>query len=107
MSEKSADIIAEFDHCKVAMAEEIEDLQAKVERLERLEDFARWVIRGGNCDQWCDDLDGGDIQDKAEELGLIVPVEVTEPCGDNCACAEWAGFPVTCFRLANNLRGKS
>ena len=44
------------------------------------------------------DIDGGWAQDTAEKLGVIVGVEVTEPCHpENCVCAEF-GFPVTCYR---------
>lgn len=42
-------------------------------------------------------FDHGDIQDMLEKYGIILPLQVTEPCGDACACAEW-GFPASCYR---------
>jgi hypothetical protein len=44
------------------------------------------------------DLDGGWLQDKAEELGLLVRVTVAEPCGEQCRCAEYGDFPRECLR---------
>lgn len=38
--------------------------------MERLAEFAKWAIREGAFDGT--DLDGGDIQDKAEELGILI-----------------------------------
>lgn len=46
-----------------------------------------------------DDLDGGAAQDKAEELGLLIRVQVTESCGDRCVCAEYGDFPQECLRI--------
>lgn len=50
-------------------------------------------------------LDGGDIQDLAVKHGLLAPVTVTEPCGENCCCAEYADFPQQCFRRTALLTG--
>lgn len=52
------------------------------------------------------DLDGGWIQDKAEKLGLLVRVTVTEPCGDDCRCAEYDDFPMECLRYSSEVEGK-
>lgn len=49
------------------------------------------------------DLDGGELQEKAKALGLIVPVTVAERCGDDCACADYADFPQECLRLAEGV----
>lgn len=49
------------------------------------------------------DLDGGWIQDAAEALGLLVRVQVTEPCGENCNCAECGDFPMDCLRYAPDV----
>ncbi len=46
------------------------------------------------------DLDGGWLQDKAEELGLLVWVPVTEPCGENCRCED---FPTECLRYSPDM----
>lgn len=37
------------------------------------------------------------IQDLAEQHGLLAQVTVAESCGDNCECAE-VGFPTECYR---------
>lgn len=68
---------------------------------EKLIDFARWVIAEHR--EHCGDIDGGSIQDKLEELGLLVSVPVTEPCGENCLCAEYGDFPQECLRLADGI----
>jgi len=67
----------------------------------KLIEFARWAIREHR--ESFADLDGGSIQDKLQELGLLVGVEVTAPCGENCTCEEYGDFPQTCFRLANGV----
>lgn len=44
-------------------------------------------------------LDGGEVQDWGEELGLLVRVVATEPCGEGCVCAEYTDeFPTDCYR---------
>lgn len=50
------------------------------------------------------DLDGGWLQDKAEEFGLLVLVEVTERCGEHCRCAEYGDFPQECLRYSEEVR---
>lgn len=35
------------------------------------------------------DIDGGDVQDKAETFGVIAPEPAQKPCCENCACAEY------------------
>jgi hypothetical protein len=44
------------------------------------------------------DIDGGWIQDAAETLGLLVRIQVTVPCGEECRCAEYGEFPQECLR---------
>lgn len=44
------------------------------------------------------DVDGGDLQSIAVECGLLMPVDVTQPCGEGCNCAGYGDFPLTCFR---------
>lgn len=47
------------------------------------------------------ELDGWDLQDLLLDAGILTPVEVTEPCGENCKCEEYdCEFPTTCHRLA-------
>jgi hypothetical protein len=51
-------------------------------------------------------IDGFEFQDIAEEHGLLVPVDVFEPCGEGCRCAEYHGGSdgmsdgVVCYRKA-------
>ena len=42
------------------------------------------------------DLDGGDVQDKAEAFGVVAPVPFTGPCCENCPCAEYESD--VCYR---------
>jgi hypothetical protein len=45
------------------------------------------------------EIDGGDIQEWATDCGLYGLQEMTEPCGETCACTENdSEFPVECFR---------
>ena len=47
------------------------------------------------------DLDGSDLQEWLVEAGVLEEVIVSEPCREDCACAEFYGqdqFPVTCYR---------
>lgn len=64
--------------------------------------FAAAVIDQAQNDGHPGDVDGGWLQDKAEELGVLVAVPVNEPCVDveagNCVCAEY-GFPTSCYRI--------
>lgn len=52
-------------------------------------------------DASCDgsDVEAWNIQEWATELGLLEPVEVTEPCSEtSCMCAECENIPGTCYR---------
>lgn len=63
------------------------------------EEFGYWCLTELRGDNLGSDLDGGSAQDKAEELGLLIRVSVTEPCGDQCVCAEYGDFPQECLRM--------
>jgi hypothetical protein len=68
------------------------------DQLLRLAHFALWCLdasRGNSIG----DVDGGELQDKATELGILIAHEVSEPCCESCNCAEY-GFPTTCYRQA-------
>jgi hypothetical protein len=65
---------------------------------EGLHKYALMVLEESR-DDLCD-LDGGWLQDKAEECGLLVRVNVTEPCGEICSCAECGDFPQDCLRYS-------
>ena len=52
-------------------------------------------------------IEGWDLEAMALKHGLLTPVTVTEPCGENCACAEYGdGFPTTCNKRTSVLTGK-
>jgi hypothetical protein len=44
-----------------------------------------------------------DIQELAEQHGLLTLVTVAESCGENCECAE-VGFPAECYRKTSILK---
>lgn len=72
------------------------------DKYEALRKFAKWVMWTEG--DWCGNIDGADIQDKAEELGLIELYTATEPCCDWCMCAEvYDDFPVQCYRYTSLL----
>lgn len=64
--------------------------------------FGLWCLEEARGVDGPGDVDGGDLQDKAVELGLLSSHEVTEPCCEGCACSEW-GFPTTCIRTSAAL----
>lgn len=47
------------------------------------------------------DLDGGWLQGKAVEHGLLVEQRMDAPCGDDCRCAEAGSFPAHCYRYSD------
>ena len=71
------------------------DHNSKIRRLEQLEAFTAEIME----DWWEGDLDGGSRQDIAIKHGVLVETIVTEPCGENCACAGYDVFPQTCYRI--------
>jgi len=67
---------------------------AEMEDLTALRAFAQRVMAN-----WPDsDVDGDELQEAAVDCGLLKPFEVTEPCGEGCRCADYGGFPLTCYR---------
>jgi len=72
-------------------------------QLVQLAELGRWCLLRHREDG-CGDLDGGDLQEKAEDLGLLVRVVMEEPCGEFCHCAEYVDeWPVHCLRLAEGI----
>ena len=69
---------------------------------QKLIEFAQWVIHEHRSE--IGDIDGGDLQDKLEELGLLERVRVTEPCGEYCRCVEYDDFPQECLRLVEGVK---
>ena len=49
------------------------------------------------------DADGAHIQELAVKHGLLKPDQRSERCGESCSCAEYADFPVECFRKVKEL----
>ncbi len=44
-------------------------------------------------------IEDGDLQEDLVKFGLLKKVEVTESCGESCACAGYDdGFPLTCYK---------
>ena len=78
--------------------------QAKNEKLERQLAEAREAVRQLIQMVAWENADGGDVQDWAVKVGVLVAVGVTEPCNpDNCVCAEF-GFPSICYRFSEAYR---
>jgi hypothetical protein len=67
----------------------LEGLQSK------LAPFALEIMRAANQGA---SFDGWEIQDTARKHGLMTHHEVSEPCGEGCACAEFE-FPGECYRI--------
>ena len=67
-----------------------------------LEQFALAVLEESSNE--LSDQDDGWLQDKAEELGLLVRVQVFEPCSENCWCAEYDAFPQQCLRYSDAIK---
>lgn len=65
------------------------------ERNVKLIALGEWVLEQNRENDIC----GGDVQDKAIELGLLHFVTVRERCGELCHCAEYYDeFPADCLR---------
>lgn len=72
----------------------------RADQVEALRAFAAAIL-GEAYEFGGGDIDGGWLQDKGVETGVIVKVHVEEPCSeDHCACAEWDDFPQECYRIA-------
>lgn len=61
-----------------------------------LKGFASEIL--GIIWQYGSSFDGEDIQELALKYNLIKAVTMTEPCCDECNCAEFTEFPTTCYR---------
>jgi hypothetical protein len=62
-----------------------------------------WLMEQTRGDHLGCDVDGGAVQDNAWGLGVLAPVEATEPCGEGCVCGD-VGFPTFCYRYAPGIR---
>lgn len=79
---------------QTALAQVREALAAEIERLRK---FVGRVL--GEARQYMSDIDGGDVQGWAVECGLLEEWTASEPCGEQCECAEVTDFPTRCYRL--------
>lgn len=79
---------ARDEHCVHAVT--------KAEWDQKLAEFGKAVLEEHR--EALTDLDGGWIQDTAEEIGLLVRVTVDKPCGEYCQCADYGEFPLECLR---------
>jgi hypothetical protein len=73
-------------------------IAALTARVVELSAFARGML------DLCPHTECEGVQELAVNQGVLVEVTVTEPCGDNCMCAEVSDFPLTCYRLAPDLK---
>jgi len=72
-------------------------VEAQAAEIERLRKFVGRVL--GEARQYMSDIDGGDVQGWAVECGLLEEWTASEPCGEQCECAEVTDFPTRCYRL--------
>lgn len=47
------------------------------------------------------DVDGFTLEDLALKAGVLEPRQITEPCGDSCACADVGQIPGECFFVSD------
>ena len=88
------------------VAEQCDDLQAHVNEAERklaeAENFQRFAIAVlEESREELTDINGGWLQDTAEEFGLLERITVTEPCGEMCRCED---FPQECLRYPQSIK---
>ena len=70
--------------------------------IDKLRAFAQDVLAS-----WPEDLCGADVESYAVKHGLLIQVEMQEPCGESCQCAEMdVDFPTTCYRRTPLLTGE-
>jgi len=103
MSEKPNEFAAQRCRTQGCQAVEgrIAELEAKCERLEKLHgpmvEFTELAMR--TAFDGCD-LDGGYIQGRLHELGLLEEKTMSKPCDQWCDCAaSGADFPTQCYRI--------
>lgn len=66
--------------------------------------FAQRVVAEHRNDGQPGDVDGAWLEALAVECGFLVPVTVTAPCSEECACAELDDFPQQCLRLHSTFQ---
>jgi hypothetical protein len=85
-----------------ALEAERDALKKRVEELLPLARFGRDVLTA-HREPSIGDVDGASIEQIAEQRGVLAYVEVFEPCGEHCFCAEFYGsgsesWPDLCLR---------
>lgn len=90
-----------FSREKEALRVLLADWEERKKDSERLRAFAQEAVNA--LPEF--GLDGGELQDLAVKHRLLKPEERTEPCCEEaCICAEY-GFPTTCYRKTELLKG--
>ena len=82
-----------------SLSEGIKELRGKLAEAENFQRFAIAVLEESR--EELADLDGGWLQDTAEEFGLLERITVTEPCGEMCRCED---FPQECLRYPQSIK---
>lgn len=59
--------------------------------------FAQDILRESRTSLGPGDIGGDFIQESAFKHGLLEKRTVTEPCCDNCPCADVGNFPTQCY----------
>lgn len=95
----------------VRLANELRDAKAELARVTaerdaavtdaRLAAFGAWAAHEFRAE--LGDVDGGSAQYAMQRCGVLVAVEVTEPCGEDCRCAEYGDWPMQCYRYAPGI----
>lgn len=92
-----------------ATAMQLATLRAELERVRGERDELRAYSQATLRDWPESTPEEGDLQELAVEHGLLFEVEVHEPCGEACFCAEngdFDGGPMTCLRPTPLLTGE-
>lgn len=99
--------MSESDILRIVAAQDLskraqEVLDRIIAERDALRSFAQAIMEAAD---WPDggDVDGFQVQELAEEHGLLVKTEQTKPCGENCSCLEYNGevsekWPAICYR---------
>jgi hypothetical protein len=91
------ELLAEVDR----LTAERDGLRADASGTAKLAAFGAWCAQEFRRE--LADVDGGSAQDAMERLGLLKRIEVTQPCGEGCVCAE-VGFPADCYVFADDVK---
>jgi hypothetical protein len=75
------------------------------EGVRKLARYGAAMLHAHRGTQACEvgDIDGGTAQDSAVECGVLESRVVTEPCGEDCVCAEVDDFPLECYFVPDDV----